>query len=172
MISKVERVRLTGSKHGRISLLLLIAMVIIINQYDEIVLKNSNSGQIRIGQYMDMAQASRALVHPANIYGVIQVEIGALASKDIFDEFIYVISNQKNQGKPFTNPTLYSHSDAITEAVGALFQAVRQVFPAIQNDVDPRIQFDGNVCYGENSKCRVSASDFIAISGLVGHQHG
>jgi hypothetical protein len=36
-------------------------------------------GQLRIGQYLDMAQASRALVHPANIYGVIQVEIGGLA---------------------------------------------------------------------------------------------
>jgi len=111
------------------------------------------AGNLRIGQFLSLQVTARALKSTGNRLGTIQVEIGGLAAK------------------PFTDPNVFSHSAQIVEGVAALFQAVRAVYPAMSNSVDPRIHFGGSECTGTNSPCRVSESVFIDVSGLVGHQH-
>lgn len=116
------------------------------------ILALDRSGNMRIGQYLPLSITGRALVSPANQLGCIQVEIGALA------------------GNPFTESG-YQHHAIFTEAVGELFAAVRGYFPAVLNHVDPRVRFAGAGSYGKNAPQRLSQADFIAVSGLVGHQH-
>lgn len=115
------------------------------------ILALDRAGNMRIGQYLPLSITARALVSPANQLGCIQVEIGALA------------------GNPFTEAG-YQHHTVFTEAVGALFAAVRGYFPAVQNHVDSRVQFRGGGSYGLNAPQRLSQADFISVSGLVGHQ--
>jgi len=105
---------------------------------------------LRMGQYLAIGSGARALKTGNNL-GCIQVEIGGKAAQ------------------PFTDPNVFRYSDKITAGVVALFQAMQQKFPAMQNHVDSRVKFRGDVCAGFNSPCRVSQQDFIDISGLIGH---
>lgn len=107
---------------------------------------------MRIGQYLPLSITARALVSPANSLGCIQVEIGALADN------------------PFTEDGYQQHA-IFTEAVAALFAAVRGYYPAVLNRVDSRVRFAGSGSYGKNASQRLSQADFISVSGLVGHQH-